>query len=337
MRCRKRAAFTLVELLVVIAIIGVLVSLLLPAVQAAREAARRSQCSNQLRQLALAWHLHHDSQKCLPTGGWGYQWVGDPNRGLGEKQPGGWAYSILPYIEQSGVFNIGKGVTSAADKRTALAKLAETPVGTFYCPSRRPAQAYANKASAITPNNANRPVVLARSDYAGNLGPEIPQRAGEPSASCGMRFTQWCSGPSEADANANRGWVSDRFDQYARNGGIVFQNVEVNLKEISDGTTQVYMVAEKYLNPQRYEDGVSLADDQGAWIGDDLDMNRNTEVPPLQDQEGVEQLFNFGSAHPATWQAALCDASVRGVSYDVDKDVHWRLGHRSDGEAVGSF
>ncbi|MCC6492799.1 MAG: DUF1559 domain-containing protein [Pirellulales bacterium] len=333
-RHRAAPAFTLVELLVVIAIIGVLVALLLPAVQAAREAARRSQCSNQLRQIALAWHLHHDSQKCLPSGGWGYQWMGDPNRGFGKSQPGSWAYSILPYIEAGAIFNIGKGATGA-DQRVALTQLGETPVATFYCPSRRAPRAYTNRDNAIAPNNANRPNVVAHSDYAGNLGPEMKAQSGERKGDCG-RMTQWCSGPTPTDAEAGK-FASELFNYYGRNGGVIFQRSEANLKEITDGTTQTYMVGEKYLNPDRYEDGESIADDQSVWQGDDLDVNRNTEVAPAQDQPGIELLYSFGSAHPATWQVALCDASIRGISYDIDPDVHWRLGHRSDGDPVAGF
>jgi prepilin-type N-terminal cleavage/methylation domain-containing protein/prepilin-type processing-associated H-X9-DG protein len=343
MRGRRRA-FTLVELLVVIAIIGVLVALLLPAVQAAREAARRTQCSNNLKQIGLALQSHHDTHKVLPSGGWGWRWMADPDRGSGEKQSGSWAYSILPFMEQQAIYNIGKGASGAA-KRQALGRLASTPVGSFYCPSRRPARAYPNRRAGSTDqHNAEAPAELARTDYAGNLGPEISQQGGERAPSCNNRYTQWCAGPDPAQADLGQGFVDSIFNQHQRNGGIFFQRLCVNYKEITDGLSNTYAVGEKLLEPRYYERNAtntppekeeqSNNDDQGVWIGDDLDNNRNTELAPAQDQDGLNVLFIFGSAHAGGINVAMCDGAVRTISYDIEPTTHKWLGHRSDGETV---
>ena len=106
-RPRAGTGFTLIELLAVIAIVGILIALLLPAVQAAREAARRVQCRNHLKQLALGMEHHVVAFGCYPSNGWGFCWIGDPDRGTGIQQPGGWIYNILPYLEQQPLHALG--------------------------------------------------------------------------------------------------------------------------------------------------------------------------------------------------------------------------------------
>src|SRR5688572_13009998 len=131
--------FTLVELLVVIAIIGILIALLLPAVQAAREAARRTQCTNHLKQLSLGMLQHHEALGFMPTGGWGWTWTGDPDRGFGLKQTGGWSYNILPYIEQTALHDLGRDNdpnTITDPQRDGALKRDQTPVAEFVCPTR---------------------------------------------------------------------------------------------------------------------------------------------------------------------------------------------------------
>jgi prepilin-type N-terminal cleavage/methylation domain-containing protein/prepilin-type processing-associated H-X9-DG protein len=154
---------TLIEVLVVIAIVGILVALLLPAIEMAREASRRSSCVNSLRQIAIAAKLHTDTHKTFPTGGWGPDWVGDPDAGFGPRQPGGWIYNILPYIEESALRDIAKG-QRAEQKREQFVKVLETPIEIFNCPSRRLPRLYPYKGPAML-ENVTPPEKVAKSDY----------------------------------------------------------------------------------------------------------------------------------------------------------------------------
>ncbi|MEX2287738.1 MAG: DUF1559 domain-containing protein [Planctomycetaceae bacterium] len=131
--------FTLVELLVSMAIIGVLVSLLLPAVQAAREAARRTTCRNHLKQMALAFQTHHEQYKFFPSAGWDW-WEPPTFEGwapaVGERQRAGWGFQILPFIEAQDVWHGGSGATETDRILVAIGTTKEF----FFCPSRRQPQ-----------------------------------------------------------------------------------------------------------------------------------------------------------------------------------------------------
>ncbi len=157
---KSRNGFTVIELLIVIAIIAVIVSLTIPAVQAAREAARRTQCINHLKQLALACLNHESAVKFLPTAGWNPLTVGHPDAGTGVTQPGGWLYNILPYLEQAGLYKNQAGLTGAALKSAALTVI-QTPLAVMYCPSRRPVQLYPDVADKY--NNAASTMAVVQS------------------------------------------------------------------------------------------------------------------------------------------------------------------------------
>ena len=325
MRIIRSSGFTIVELLVVIAIIGLLIALLLPAVQAARESGRRLECINHLKQISLAILGHENAAKRFPTGGWGWRWVGDPDRGNGQKQPGGWAYNILPFLEQGNLHNVGSGMNDA-DKRKAAAQMLAVPLIEFICPTRRAAELYPYH-RGIDPQtfNAERTYSAAHTDYAINRG-DFYVDAGE--------------GPEKYDDPSYKWPDTSQFT------GISFVRSTIQARDISDGLNNTYLVGEKYLNSQDYTIGKSNGDNSSLYQGDDLDIARSAGLtyynkdnvlvtdylPPVKDMRTWSDDFCFGSAHPYTWQASFCDGSVHSINYDIDLELHYRLGNRCDGQ-----
>jgi len=126
------------------------------------------QCNNNLKQIGLAIQMHESSHRHLPTGGWGNAWVGDPNYGFGQQQPGGWVFNVLPYIEQENVRQQANGLPLSS-RRVALQRMLSSAVSTFVCPSRRGVQSFPYL-SQFPLRNSDLPENAAKSDYAINGG-----------------------------------------------------------------------------------------------------------------------------------------------------------------------
>jgi prepilin-type N-terminal cleavage/methylation domain-containing protein len=341
----SRGAFTLVELLVVIAIIGVLVALLLPAVQAAREAARRQQCGNNMKQMALAAQNHHDAQKFFPTGGWGWWWVGDADRGFGKSQPGGWSFSVLPYMEggtlRSRAGDGNADSISAAQSEGALQVL-RTRVDHWWCPSRRPQNVfpmggayYALNAAKATDGN----YVAARSDYAMCVGDRNVVESGDfalkSQGDGGSTITSYTAALAYRWLSTTTGTTLAGVDLYT---GVGFQRSEIGFEHITDGSSQTYLIGEKYLNPVNYETGGDGGDNETWGTGFNNDVFRATFEPPAQDRvSNVSPPDDctskmFGAAHTGFFMA-FCDGHVEMLGFDIDLMVHRANGNRADGGA----
>ncbi|MGB8854502.1 MAG: DUF1559 domain-containing protein [Pirellulales bacterium] len=168
---RRDSGYTMIELLVVVGILSSLITVLMPAVQSAREATRAMVCRNHLNQLTKAVLHHEASLGHFPSGGWGDAWLGVADRGSDVRQPGGWTFSILPFLEQSVLLETVTGVTSG-DAVARYQILTTTPVSLFACPSRRtssPLPVAASSFRAALDTTVSLPAAT-RSDYAANAG-----------------------------------------------------------------------------------------------------------------------------------------------------------------------
>lgn len=319
---QRLRGFTLVELLVVIAIIGMLVGLLLPAVQQAREAARQMQCSNNLKQMGIASLNHESTTKAMPSGGWDGYWVGDADQGFGATQPGGWAFSLLPFMEQQAVWQLGMNGTIETDQtqKDGAKTCVETVVGVFNCPSRRTAKTYPYVLGA-TLNNISKFSETGKIDYAGN--------GGDTSAG------NWNSAGYGASPNTIAAGKS-QLKSITCSGVTFFKSV-VSFGEIRDGSSNTYLIGEKYLNPSAYETGKDSGDDIVVYCGNDEDVIRSGNSLPAQDRIGASNVSSFGSCHAGTFGMTMCDGSTQRISYSIDLEVNRHLANKADGKAVSAF
>ncbi len=339
------------ELLVVITIIGILIALLLPAVQAAREAARQTQCKNNLKQLALGCLNHESATKRFPSGGWGFAWTGDADRSNDWRQPGGWIYNVLPYIEQQTMHDMGMGLaggtgnTPGSPKDVAHLQRLSTALGVLYCPTRRRAVAYPWP-SPVVMVNAGNPTAVGRSDYAANGGdssteadwPTTPLwQSAPPNTGAGpINTAEIENPPGQMTANARQ-----TFANVAKVAtGVVYCGSLIKMADVTDGTSNTYLAGEKNINADDYATGLDPGDNEAALVGDNPDTSRwsgaspSTMWPPWPDTPGYDDYGVFGSAHANGFQMAFCDGSVQMINYTIDPETHRRLCNRKDGQAI---
>lgn len=325
----ERSGMSLVELLIVVAIIALLLQLALPAVEMSQESARRTQCSNNLRQIGIAVQSHEATLKHFPAGGWGYLYVGDPDRGTGSEQPGGWIYNTLPFMGENALHDLGKGLKGDA-KLEATAKMLEQPLALFACPSRRLPRAIPFDHEVRPYGNYRPPDNVGKSDYAGNAGDffaaDTSDNEGPPN---------YEEGDKEGDAT-RKYWIDVSLMT-----GILYQRSTTKISEVTDGLSKTYLAGEKYVDPKRYTTrAVTSGDDQCMYVGADSDILRwaksyeRGDLLPVKDEADFEHDESFGSPHPSGCQFLFCDGSVRLINYDIDAATHRQQANRHDQQVL---
>lgn len=366
-RCERRG-FTLVELLVVIAIIGILVALLLPAVQSAREAARRTQCTNQMRQMGLAMQNHVSAVGTFPTGGidpWPRieDYVSGGKAFSAPKQGLSWAFQLLPYLEENAVHDI-----ATSDQ------LSRTLVGLYFCPSRR------GPTQNTDPNSQNLGRWLM--DYAALVAAPARSQMDEPEmvwgsnarnesmynafldsgrlCSQGFFWGSLAGGSGHLGPNPPPPYPSP--DNHKTFGAIVRSSYFVvdgtgasgspvvydlgrpgpsSFRKLVDGSSKTAILCEKRIAVDLYNgnpDGSARLDDDSGWSdGWDYDTLRLGICQPLSDSSpasGGQAYMAAGAAHAAAFFCSFADGSVRGISYDINPETFNQIAHASDSEQI---
>jgi prepilin-type N-terminal cleavage/methylation domain-containing protein/prepilin-type processing-associated H-X9-DG protein len=311
---RSKSGFTLVELLVVIAIIGVLVALLLPAVQSAREAARRSQCSNNLKQLGLAVQNYADVYKsALPAGNYACCW-------------GTWLVALLPYIEQKNLYDQYKFSGSFADPATRYGAgdnskyVTNNQISAYTCPSDS--------------LSAQSPTAVKYHNYVGNYGNTTLARTnpfgknlnGQPNAYRGAPFVTVSSTTSNPQAVK----LSDIFDGLSNTLAFseTVQGRDGDLRGFAWWNGGAHF--ETYLTPNSTQPDIL---ENISYCKKENIMNPPCDGPTTSNPTHIAAR----SRHPNGVQAALCDGSVRFVSQTVNQDVWRAAGSAAGREPAGEF
>jgi prepilin-type N-terminal cleavage/methylation domain-containing protein/prepilin-type processing-associated H-X9-DG protein len=319
MRClarqRQEPGFTLIELLVVIAIIGVLIALLLPAVQKVREAAHRTQCANNLKQIALACHAYADASGCLPVNRYAYLdkpdeygsiWA-NPNWNTGQDSRT-WSFLavILPFLEQDNLFRQGD-IPRSTLKSSGVA---DRTIKTYLCPSDRAYSAGPQVQNTIYTDDLR----CGLTNYKGVMGSNFDWGVWyNPGTGC-ICTPAWWSGDNDPWANGDGILLACSYQCPRR------------FSHITDGMSNTFLIGEDSWNVN--------TDGGSTWAGS-IGATATCAIPPnLRAVTDWTTMFGFRSSHPGGVQFAFADGSVRFISDAIPLGVYRALGTMAGGEAV---
>ena len=294
----RRRAFTLIELLVVIAIIAVLIALLLPAVQQAREAARRSQCINNLKQLGLGLHTYHDSLNVFPPG-----WLGVQGGVSNTQGPSGfaWASHILPYIDQTPLYNRLNFNLSCTDASNAIAR--QTVLTSFRCPSDPSPDTWAIGQNG---NPSNILATLPTANYVGSFGT--------------LGFEDICASPPFPAAQCS-------------SNGMFFHNSSTRMRDVVDGTSNTVFLGEHRTN--------NSLNWHSTWVGvvpqGDEAIARVLAVSDHTPNHPALHIDDFSSWHTGGVHLLFGDGRVRFITQNIDTNVFKAMATRAGNEIMGDF
>ncbi len=329
----RRRAFTLIELLVVIAIIAILIALLLPAVQQAREAARRTQCKNNLHQLGLALHNYHDVFGRFPLNG--NDWVAIPGT---HTDRGSHLIRLLPYLDQAPLYN-GINLSTNGVVPTQLVggkQVAGTQIPGLLCPS--------DDRQSTQPTG----VQWWYTNYAMSVGPTRLLSA----AGCNLSTIVGVGPSGDADGE---NWFGDGYSNHAGGGdangisGIIGREIHFSttIAMITDGTSNTIAMGELRSWCADHMVNASWAHSNGPWMGTTPPINFPTcpgengvpmsGGPPCNQRNSWNTAMGFKSRHEGGAHFVLCDGSARFISENIDYDLYQRLGGRHDNRTVGEY